>query len=296
MKESRSDFLWLTSKTQPYGSDSYLDKRLMEEFGFKYDDHKNLYKVIKNGENLPTAMFTSHLDTVEDSRFYRFCRKWKLPLGRNKIVNHLFSVGNSFVKTDDKTTLGADDKAGVTIILQMVKHNKPGIYYLFKGEELGHIGSHKLRLSLFENTELRNIKKCISLDRRGYDSVITHQKYKRTCSDEFAVDVCRKLNRYGFWFRPDPEGMTTDSIEFIDRFQECTNISVGYFRAHTTKECQDLDFLDDLCDAFVAINWETIRSRRIAVASKSSTFGWNDFSYKKYQQLIFPPAPPKTII
>lgn len=289
MKDSRSTFLWLTSKTYPYGADSALDTRLIEDFEFKYDNHKNLYKVIKSGELLPNTMFTSHLDTVEDSRFYRICRKYKLAWGKNKIVNHMFSKENTFVKSDDKTTLGADDKAGVTIILQMVKANKPGIYYLFKGEEVGHVGSHKLRKSVFENTDLRNVKKCISLDRRGYDSVITHQKYKRTCSDEFAVDVARKLNRYGFWFRPDPEGMTTDSIEFIDRFSECTNISVGYFRAHSTKECQDLDFLDDLCDAFVAINWELIKARRTPVDSKSSTFGFNDFSYKKYQLLLFPP-------
>lgn len=286
MNDVRSTFLWLTSKTLPYGADSYYDKKLMDEYGFKYDDHKNLYKVIKNGDNLPTTMFTSHLDTVVDSRFYRFCKKYKLPLGRNKIVEHIFSKDNSIVKTNDKTTLGADDKAGVTIILQMIKHNKPGVYYLFKGEEVGRIGSSTLRKSLYENLDLKNVTKCISLDRRGYDSVITHMGYKRTCSDKFALNVCLKLNEYGFWYRIDPEGASTDSLGFIDRFNECTNISVGYFKPHSNKEFQDLEFLEDLTNAFIHINWERMRSYR--TPSKELVPKFVDFSYRKYKLLYYP--------
>lgn len=287
MTETRSIFLWLTSKTQPYGSDSYYDKQIIDDYGFKYDNHKNLYKVINTDDGkLPTTMFTSHLDTVEVSWFYRFCKKHKLPFGKNKNVDHVFSVGKTMVKSDGTTTLGADDKAGVTIILRMVQSNKPGVYYLFKGEEVGHIGSNMLRKSIFENRDLNNITKCISLDRKGYDSVITHQGYKRTCSDEFGINVCRKLNRYGFWFKLDPEGVSTDSLEFIDRISECTNLSVGYFRAHTTREFQDLEFLEDLTEAFIKINWENMRSYRTPTKEKPFTFA--DFSYRKYKLLQNP--------
>lgn len=286
MTETRSTFLWLTSKTLPYGSDSYYDKKLIEDYGFKYDDHKNLYKVIKLGENLPTTMFSSHLDTVVVSRFYKFCKKYKLSLGRNRIIEHIFSKDRSLVKTNEKTTLGADDKAGVTIMLQMIKHNKPGVYYLFKGEEVGRLGSNKLRKSLYENLELKNVTKCISLDRRGYDSVITHMGYKRTCSDKFALIICNKLNRFGFWYRIDPEGASTDSIEFVDRFNECTNISVGYFKPHTNKEFQDLEFLEDLTTAFITIDWESIKSYR--TPTKELVPKFVDFSYKKYKLLYHP--------
>ena len=288
MRIIRSNFLWLTSRTYPYGSESRLDKQLIEEFGFKYDNHKNLFKVILREDNVaPNTMFTAHLDTVHDTKFYRFCRKNKLPWGRSKIVNHVFSKNDDFVKTDGKTTLGADDKAGVAIILEMIKINKPGAYYLFKGEEVGHIGAKKLREGIYENRELKNIKKCISLDRKGYDSVITHQKNIRCCSDEFAVEVSKKLNIHGFWFRPDPFGMSTDSLDFIDRYPECTNISIGCFRMHTNKECQDLEFLEALSDAFLKIDWEEIKTTRVInVRSKTPNFAFEDFSYNKIKKLF----------
>ena len=106
MTETKSIFLWLTSKTAPFGSDSYFDKRLIDDYGFKYDDHKNLYKIIKSNDKLPTTMFTSHLDTVVVSRFYKWCKKHKLAFGKNKNVEHVFNKDNSLVKTNEHTTLG----------------------------------------------------------------------------------------------------------------------------------------------------------------------------------------------
>ena len=286
----RSNFLWLTSRTYPYGTEGRLDKQLMEEFDFKYDDHKNLYRVIlKEDKTAPNTMFTAHLDTVHDTRFYRFCRKWKLPFTKSMTVNHVFAKDNDFVRSDGKTTLGADDKAGVVIILEMIKVKKPGVYYLFKGEEMGHIGAKKLREFVFENRDLKNVTKCISLDRKGYDSVITHQRNIRCCSDEFAVDVANRINIHGFWFRPDPFGMSTDSLDFIDKYSECTNISIGCFRMHTNKECQDLEFMEALSDAFVKINWEDIRTRRVIDKRKVVSFAFEDFSYTKLKRLLIKP-------
>ena len=292
MRIVRSNFLWLTSRTYPYGTEKKLDKKLMEEFGFKYDDHKNLYKVILTDARIsPTTMFTAHTDTVHDTRFYRFCRKYKLPWTRSKSVNHIFSKDGNFVKTDEETTLGADDKAGVAIILEMVKAGKPGVYYLFKGEEMGHIGAKKLKEFIYENRDLKNVKKCISLDRKGYDSVITHQKNIRCCSDEFAVEISRKLNSFGFWFRPDPFGMSTDSLDFIYRYPECTNISIGCFRMHTNKECQDLEFMEALTDAFLNIDWEDIRTtRKVDGKKKVNPFAFEDFSYSNLKRLLRNPS------
>jgi len=310
MKFVESNFLWLTSKTYPYGSEynppsnpnmkygspehiniqPLMIQKLINEYNFKFDDNGNLYRVIYTAENTsPTTMFTAHTDTVLTTKRYNWMRKLKLDWGKSKIVNHVFSKTRDFVKTDGKTTLGADDKAGVAIILDMIRYKKPGIYYLFRGEEVGLIGSGKLRNSIFENTDLKNVTKCISLDRKGYNSVITHQRYKRSCSDEFATEVCRKLNRFGFWFAPDPFGSSTDSRILDDRINECTNISVGYFKAHSDAECQDLEFLIDLTDAFVKIDWESIKSTRKFNEGRNPNFGFNDFSYKKQQKMLFVP-------
>jgi len=42
----------------------------------------------------------------------------------------------------------------------------------------------------------------------------------------------------------DDGGVYTDSAEFVDIIEECTNLSVGYFSEHTTSEKQDIDFLE----------------------------------------------------
>jgi hypothetical protein len=288
MKIIRSLFLSLTNQTYPHGSEKSLNKMLMSEYGFKDDGHKNLYLVIKTEKgNLPSTMFTAHTDTVVDSKFYRFCKKYKLPFMRSKPINHVFSRTKDFVKAEN-STLGADDKAGLAIILFMIIHQKPGIYYLFNGEEFGRLGSKNLRSYFYKNKDLRNVTKCISLDRHGYTSVITHQRYGRCCSDEFAIDVCKNLNKFGFWFSPDPTGMGTDSLSFDDRISECTNISVGYFKEHTIRECQDLYFLDILSIAFVNIDWEIIKARRDALTKRGIEVGFNDFSFAKYQNLLYP--------
>ena len=41
-----------------------------------------------------------------------------------------------------KTILGADDKAGMVILLYMIEKKIPGLYYFFIGEEVGCIGSN----------------------------------------------------------------------------------------------------------------------------------------------------------
>jgi hypothetical protein len=44
------------------------------------------------------------------------------------------------ISTDGTTTL-EHDKAGVSVLIWMMKHNIPGLYYFFIGEEVGCIGS-----------------------------------------------------------------------------------------------------------------------------------------------------------
>jgi hypothetical protein len=183
-------------------------------------------------------MFTCHLDT---------CSSY------HKKVNH--KIGTQFIETDGSTILGADDKAGMTVILYMIENNVPGLYYFFIGEEVGCIGS-----SAASNLDFSHYNKCISFDRRGYDSVITEQLFGVCCSDEFAKDLSSQLNRKNltFNFKPDPTGIFTDSACFIEKIPECTNISVGYFNEHQNIERQDVRFLQNLCEAVVKVDWESL--------------------------------------
>ena len=228
----RESFLKLTQFTYPYGHEAKL-KHLLP-VGTEKDKFGNYFYRIGNSE----TMFTCHLDTCS---------------ARYEKITHV--VGQQFIKTNGKTILGADDKAGMTILLYMIENKIPGLYYFFIGEEVGGIGSKdaaKLNFSSY--------KRCVSFDRRGYSSVITEQFYGRCCSDGFARELSNRLNDQDltFKFSPDPTGIFTDSASFMSHIPECTNISVGYFGEHTTKEKQDIQFLSKLCGAVIKIDWETL--------------------------------------
>jgi len=185
---------------------------------------------------------------------------------RSSFMCHLDTVGTysepvrrivdgDFIKTDGKTILGADDRAGITVLLYMIAHGIPGRYCFFFGEEKGCIGSGN---SANDLDFWKDIDRCISFDRAGYTDVITHQTMGRTASDNFAMALSRSLNSHGMAFRPNDEGMYTDSREFSGIIPECTNLSVGYFGAHTNYEKQDVVFLEQLCKAVVRVDWESL--------------------------------------
>ena len=168
----KETFLSLTSETYPHGTEKELFHLLPSNL--ETDQFGNLF--IEIGIS-PSTMFTSHLDTASYEK---------------KKVNHIFR-GN-IVGTDGTSILGADDKAGVTIMLYMIQENIPGLYYFFLGEERGCIGSKKVA-DLHKNSPLPNIKKVISFDRRDNGSIITFQSSQRCCSNKFATALADELNQ-----------------------------------------------------------------------------------------------------
>jgi len=235
-------FLSLTKFTYPHGKEYQLLDRLPK--GYQEDGLGNYY--IQIGEN-PSTMFTCHLDTADK---------------KQTKVKHVFD-GN-IIKTDGKSILGADDKAGMTVILYMINKRVPGLYYFFIGEEVGCIGSGKLSKEWTKTEFSKYINKIVSFDRRGTSSVITHQMYGRCCSDDFAEELSIRMNNTNNKMNMilDNTGILTDSVKFIHLVPECTNISVGYQNEHTGKETQDIDFLRRLCKTVVEIDWETLPVKR----------------------------------
>lgn len=226
-------FLNLTKRTYPTGTE--LELLPFFPKGYNIDTFDNIYYIIGNS----TTMFTSHLDTCNDEV---------------DMITHDF-LGD-FVISDGTTNLGADCKSGVTIMLNMIHNNVPGIYYFFVGEEVGRIGSKFV--NSIKPDHLKNIKRVISFDRRGYDDVITHQMSNRTCTDRFAKKLCKSLNKHGFEYKPSNDGGITDSYSFKDDNIDCTNISVGYFDEHTNEEMQNIVFLEKLATACLKIKWESL--------------------------------------
>lgn len=235
----RKKFLQLTSMTYPHGTETMLEKHLPK--GYQKDIFGNYF--IQIGEN-PTTLFTCHLDTA---------------CAEQQNVVHSFINDGIAVGTDGKTILGADDKAGMIVVLHLIEKKVEGLYYFFLGEEVGCIGSKKLAEFMYRGNLQGAINKVVSFDRRGYNSVITHQYAGRCCSDEFAIRLSQELNKEKkLAFRPDNTGVCTDSIQFQGFIPECTNISVGYFHEHTHNEVQNIAFLKILCDAAANIDWQNL--------------------------------------
>ena len=235
-------FCSLTKETYPYGTESEVLKWI--NLNLEQDEYGNWF--LKIGES--NTMFTSHFDSFTD-------KKQKVNLVK------YFEGDNLFVSTDGSSILGADDKAGVTIMLYMIEHNVPGLYYFFVGEEVGGIGSSDLAYN--GHTNLDGIEKCVSFDRRGYYSVITEQMSESCCSETFADSICLAFEEQGMKFKKDNTGIFTDSANFIGLIKECTNISVGYFHEHKKCEYQNITFLEKLCDACTKIDWDNLPTKNI---------------------------------
>lgn len=234
-------FIELTSNTYPHGTENIIADKMFKlglfPEGIDMDEHGNYF--CKIGES--RTIFASHLDTV------------------SKVHEPVTHVLDGFIiKTDGTTTLGADDKAGVTILTWMMKNKIPGLYYFFIGEECGCIGSS----AAAKSGDFTDYDRIISFDRRATTSIITHQSWSRCCSDEFADAFCNELNKSGLSYVKDDGGVYTDSAEFVDIIPECTNVSVGYYKEHTFNESQDIEHLVKLADACLKVDWENLPTKR----------------------------------
>jgi hypothetical protein len=263
-------FLRLTSRTYPYGTEDELVNSMIEQGIFpsdlQKDTHGNYF--YKIGES--RTIFASHLDTVSKEA---------------TTVTHTFD--DYMIGTDGKTTLGADDKAGVTVMLHLIKNNIPGLYYFFIGEEVGCIGSG-LASSMSIKDFKGNYDRIISFDRRGTDSVITYQSSTRCCSDDFADSLARQLNLSGMKYKKDDGGVYTDSAEFTDIIPECTNLSVGYYKEHTVNETQDIKHLEELATACLLVDWENLPTKRDMTQKEYKSYNYNRYG-TNYKSTTYTP-------
>lgn len=260
----KEKFLELTSRTYPHGTEEDVFPLLGSEL--QEDEFGNLF--IKIGES--DVMFTSHLDTATSA-----------------LTEVVHVIDGPFIKTDGKSILGADDKAGVTIMLNMIENKIPGLYYFFLGEEVGCVGSKKVA-NKYKTEKIEGINKVISFDRRGTDSVITFQSGQRCCSEKFGEELSKQLNlaEDSFSYKNDPTGLLTDSIQFISIYPECTNISVGYRSEHTFSETQNIEHLEKLAQACLKVDWNNLPVDRDPSKTEYKSYGygygawdWDDYDY-----------------
>ena len=197
------------------------------------------YVVTVNPEAKSTLLFSAHTDTVHSK---------DAPV--KQVIN--YDEESGLVYKTDGMPLGADNAAGVWMLLEMIDAGCAGTYIFHHGEECGGIGSACMATHYAEF--IKQFTHAIAFDRRGMDSVITEQMCGDTSSLTFAQTMSELLNHgTGFAYQPDDTGTFTDTANYADLIPECTNISVGYYDEHSGKETLDTWHVQALRDRVVAI-------------------------------------------
>lgn len=218
----------------PHGLEEHVYKELLTGLGFSQDQFGNYYKL---GES--DVLLTAHLDTVHDVTNF------------NQVE---YRIEDYVVKSAGKAPLGADDKAGVALVLYLAER-LPVNYALFIGEEKGLVGSNKAALAYeYDMWVMTDLKAVISLDRKGVNNIVNSQLGMPCASYEFVLAVQEELP---FLTRIVP-GSFTDSAAFMDLVPNVTNISVGYYDQHTNRESQNLLYLDKLGESLLQVDWEKL--------------------------------------
>lgn len=188
----------------------------------------NLYA--KKGESDTYPCVVSHIDQVQhehgkDFRCYT-------------VDGKVFGFSPSAMKMRG---LGADDKNGIWVCLQVLAKYDIMKCAFFVGEEIGCVGSSDADMDFFD--DCRYVLQC---DRRNGGDLIT-SIWGSLCSDEFLKDT--DYESFGY---KTTSGLTTDVGTLKDNGLKvsCVNMSCGYYAPHTDEEYTVLSELEN-CLHFV---------------------------------------------
>jgi hypothetical protein len=225
-------------------------------------------RIVQIGKEAPTVCFTSHTDTVdydEGEKAIELTSKGLIGLDWNS----------------EASCLGADCTAGIWLMRRMILAGKKGLYIFHREEESGGRGSSFITANTPEL--VANIKVMISLDRKGYDSVITEQITGVTASKAFASSIALQLPA---GMKADPTGSFTDSASYSHLIPECTNLSIGYHACHTIKETLNFRFTDVLLRHLIALDYSQIEVSRVPVPAYVDNCYYGPYTADAYDRWL----------
>lgn len=197
----------------PSGAESLMCDLVCNELDalkidYKIDKQMQIYRLIPG-----TPLMVAHMDQVQSTKCH------KVMSFKNSIYG--------FSKKGKLTGLGADDKNGIFVVLNMIKRFRDDISFIFSCNE--ERGGYLHLLPVLD--ELKgNHPYGLVFDRKGKSDIIgTGNNY---CCDDFemAVRVFSKEHKY----KPS-HGIFSDCDE-LSLHMPCVNLSVGYYNAHTVDE------------------------------------------------------------
>lgn len=184
------------------------------------DSYGNLLGVKKvgNGDGA-VVMLSAHMDTV-----YNVERDRKLIFTDDIIMS-------------DKGALGADDRAGITIILSVLENiedtgfNGTIKVAFSREEEIGCIGADKMNPEFYSDVDL-----AIVVDRRGNRDIVVNGAGMPFCTNDvkmFMNEVADSTHMKN-WLCV--MGGVSDAVVFAENGINSINVSAGYYNEHTDLE------------------------------------------------------------
>lgn len=236
------------------------------------------------GFNHPGApLFSAHMDMV-NTEYY------KLAPGETTVKEgYVFTIDDKtnirLYRDSEKkhqTSLGADDKNGIWVILMLLKEGYHINFAFCHSEEVGGTGSEQV----VSDKELAGfIEKCqygIIIDRRNADDIIGYDnKYCMCLDDRLEAYAAAKGYKYTC-----ARGSCSDADRF-SKLVECVNLSCGYYEPHTSKEYTNLNELwntFEFCKAMLSSFIYSSASAKRMRSFKACTSPYEEERYTNYYE------------
>ena len=233
----------------------------------------NIWLTIGKPNNV---LIVGHTDTVDNKLVVR--DKPLLSTSEGILSLDIEKI-NTWPREERPYCLGADDGAGIALMLCLIASSKEATYLFTIGEEVGCVGAKWVVKNTPELLEPFDF--CLEVDRKGITEIITDQSPGMCASDEFSLALADQL---GMDHSPSPNGIYTDNAEFSGLISECVNIAAGYYNQHHLEETQDLLYLDELFLNMLELKFNDFEAFREAGDFGSwQGFGeMGDYSYGSY--------------
>jgi len=198
-----------TSRSNFEGEIVKIVTRELDKMSIQYniDEHNQIYRIIEN-----TPLLCAHMDQIYTGTLKSITYSEDFIFGEN-------------------CSIGADDKNGVWILLNLIKKFRDNVSFIFSTcEEIGgNVGKLLNKMTL---KTLDTIKYCLIFDRMDTNHIIG--KWNSYCEEDFQDDIEKVGQQFGY--KPDM-GVFSDADVIVDKAEiPCVNLSCGYYSHHTVNE------------------------------------------------------------
>lgn len=248
--------------------DSHVDELFIDRRGNLIGNKK-----IGTGKGA-TIMLSAHMDTV------RGVKKGKVIIDKGEIVIAKYN--------GRRAILGADDRAGIAIILEVLNNIPESFNGNIKlaftvSEEVGSAGADSIDDSFFNDVDL-----AIVVDRKGNRDIVVGYDVP-FCSDEVGFFMENVSKSIGMDWKCVKTDELSDASVFANNNVNTVNVSAGYENEHTINEFVSVvnmkDTVELIRQVFVMINRHHLAFGDVPMSNHWTKGTTDDFMWVEVEDL-----------